>query len=645
MKRFLPGAALLLLLVAAAYLPALRGGFIWDDEAHVVDNATLRSTDGLKAIWTEPSATPQYYPLVHTTFWLEYRAWGVNPFGYHLTNVLLHAVNACLLYIVLASLGVPGACWGAALFALHPVQVESVAWITERKNVLSTFFYLASALAWVRFAGLGESQPAKRPGLLYAAALALFVAALLSKTVACSLPAALLLVTWWKTGRITQRDVLLMLPFFGVGLLAGFSTAWLEMSHVGASGAEWSLSSVERCLVAGRAVLFYLGKLIWPHPLIFMYPRWTIDARDVVQYVPPLLVVAALLEAWFARRRRGRAPFTVMALYVGTLFPALGFFNVYPMRYSFVADHFQYLACLFPLAAFAACWPKKLAAPVLAVAVAVCAVLTWQRTHAFANAETLWRDALARNPSSWMAHNNLGLVLQNQGRAKEALAEYEAAVALKSDAAEALTSIGVFLAAGGERDRALAYHRRAVASDPRSATAQNNLGMTLAQAGNVDEGIEHLRASLLINPRYANAQANLGHASLLKGDLRTAVSGFRSALQLEPGNVDAANNLAWILATSAEPSLRSPGEAVWLAEFAVSASPGRTPAFLDTLAAAYAAAGRYQDAAKTVREAVRIAEEAGNVGAAGRMKERLKLYEAGKPYVWIQASPTLEPRQ
>ncbi|MBU0640698.1 MAG: hypothetical protein KKB50_17685 [Planctomycetes bacterium] len=246
----------------AAYVPAMRGGFIWDDDYYVSDNQTLRTTDGLRRIWLEPGAVPQYYPLVHTTYWVEYRLWQDWAPGYHAVNVVLHALSALLVATALRRLQVPGAWFAALLFALHPVHVESVAWITERKNVLSGLFYLLAVLAYCRFANL-DSNPA-RPGRCwgcYTLALALFLCALLSKTVTASLPAALLLLIWWKRGRIGGRDIAPLVPFFALGIALGLVTVWMEKHHVGAQGELWHLALAERLLVAGRAAWFYAGKL------------------------------------------------------------------------------------------------------------------------------------------------------------------------------------------------------------------------------------------------------------------------------------------------------------------------------------------------------------------------------------------------
>jgi hypothetical protein len=281
--------ALLVLLPFLIYFPAINGGFIWDDDAYVTENATLRSAEGLKQIWFSPNATPQYYPLVFTTFWLEHKLWDLNPSGYHVTNIFLHGLNALLLWRLLRYLKVSWALLAAAGFALHPVHVESVAWITERKNVLSGVFYFSAAILMVKYLRLGES-PISKPGdqwKNFLLALWFFICALMSKTVTCSLPAAILLMIWWKRGRIQKRDVSILLPFFILGLSAGLFTVWLERHHVGALGGEWNFSVMERILIAGRALWFYAGKLLWPADLSFSYPRWKIDAGLWRQYLWP----------------------------------------------------------------------------------------------------------------------------------------------------------------------------------------------------------------------------------------------------------------------------------------------------------------------------------------------------------------------
>jgi len=352
---------LLVMAIFVVYIPAINGGYIWDDDAHVLNNQHLRSLNGLKKIWLDVGATQQYYPMVYSIFWLEYHLWELNPLGYHLVNVLVHAANAFLLWLVLRRLQISGALLIAAVFALHPVQVESVAWITEHKNTVSGFFYLFSVLICIRFFKLDvattnqhpshntdllKSNNKKRSWKLYLLCLLLFVCALLSKTVTCTMPAVLLLLLWWKRRRIGLNDFFLLAPFFLLSTVFGLMTTWVEKHYVGAIGEEWTLPVIDRFLVAGRALWFYAGKLLWPQKPTFIYPRWEISSAIWWQYLFPLTAVTAIIVLWLLRRRLGKAPLVAVLFFAGTLFPALGFFNVYPHKFSFVADHFQYLASI-----------------------------------------------------------------------------------------------------------------------------------------------------------------------------------------------------------------------------------------------------------------------------------------------------------
>jgi len=275
-------AGLLVFMTLLAYQQVWHCGFIWDDDSYIIDNVTLRSWHGLWRIWTEITATPQYYPLVHTSFWVEYHLWGLNPLGFHVVNVCLHAVAVILLWRLLLELELPGAWLAAAIFAVHPLGVESVAWITERKNVLSAVFYFSAALAYFRFS-VGRDPGRRTKGarwFWYIGSLTLFVFALLSKTVTCSLPAALLLVAWWKTGRLKWREVFPLVPFFVIGLAMGIVTAWIERHQLHAQGGEWALTFGQRILIAGRVFWFYAGKLFWPDKLTFIYPRWAVSVNS-----------------------------------------------------------------------------------------------------------------------------------------------------------------------------------------------------------------------------------------------------------------------------------------------------------------------------------------------------------------------------
>ena len=283
---------IIIALTFIAYSSSFSNAYIWDDNDYVTENPTLRTVDGLKSIWLDPSSTPQYYPLVHTSYWIEYQVWGLNATGYHVVNTLLHAVAACLLYLVLMRLKLPGAWVAAAVFAVHPVAVESVAWITERKNVLSAVFYFLSLLAFMKAVNWSSERDWRLPRISqYCLALGLFVCALLSKTVTCSLPAVIVLLVWWQRPSLKKKEWMIiasLVPFFVIGLVLALVTVRLETQHVGAQGMEWDFSAIDRCLIAGRSLFFYMKKLVLPHPLIFFYERWDIDSSVWWHYLFPV---------------------------------------------------------------------------------------------------------------------------------------------------------------------------------------------------------------------------------------------------------------------------------------------------------------------------------------------------------------------
>jgi tetratricopeptide (TPR) repeat protein len=794
----------LLAAVVLAYEPAWNGKPVWDDDAHHIRPA-LQSWKGLERIWFEPGATQQFYPLVYSVLWLEQKVWADAPAGYHIVNILLHAVSALLLVKVLRRMEVPGAWLGAALWALHPVQVESVAWMSELKNTLSGLCYLGSALAYLRF-------DRERRGWCYLASLGLFGAGLLAKSVIATLPAALLLVFWWKRKKLRwKEDVLPLGPFFVVGIGLGLFTAWMERTMVIGIDRGSHLSGVDRCFVPSRAVWFYLGKLAWPHPLIFMYPRWEVSAAVWWQYLFPgaLLLLAAGL--WFWRGRLGFGPLVALLFFAGTLFPALGFVDVYPFRYSFVADHFQYLACLGPLALAGAGierglgWAAKstplFKATGCAVLLAVLGALTWVQCGQYSDVETLWRMTVARNPGCWMAqnelgvirlaqgkldeaasrfkivldlhpddekaHDNLGTVLSRQGavgeaiehfrkglaiqpadpkardslgtllfqqgKAGEAIAEYQKALALQPDFAEVRDHLGNALLQQGQAGEAIAQFRLALALQPDLANAHYNLGNALLQQGAIVEAIAHFRKALEIQPNFAEARNNLGHALLLQGEVVEAIAQFRKALEIQPDYAQAGrnlgrallrqgdfggalacfektialppdaaqkwhdlgddflqqgflieaiacyrqalsinprfaqawaglgmacfnngqwkeageswqksleinpaqpqiqNNLASLLATASDASLRDGPRAVALAEQANQSAGGANPIILCTLAAAYAEGGNFPLAAATARRALELAVQQKQDSLAATLQEQIKLYETNAP--------------
>jgi protein O-mannosyl-transferase len=546
-----------LLLFAAvifAYQPAWNAGFIWDDDDYVTHNPLLTAPDGLQRIWFSTDSPSQYFPLTYTNFRLQHAIWGLNASGYHWVNILLHAANALLVWRLLTRLAIPGAWLAAGIFALHPVQVESVAWITELKNVQSLFFFLLALLAWTEFVD-------KRRGWgAYAAALGFYALALFSKTTACTLPAALVLILWLKHKPITRARVMQVVPFAVLGLAMGLLTVWWERHQQGTDGSEFSLGALERLLIATRAVWLYLGKLIWPAGLAFSYPLWTIDTADAGSYV---WLVAGLCLAgaiFIGRRIFGRSVETAAVFFVAMLSPLLGFFMLYTFRYSYVADHYQYVAMLGPVALAAAGltraidvfgnWARFARISLGVVLLGTLGVLTWRQSRMYKDVETLWRATIERNPTSFIAHNNLSSALLEKGRVDEALANVEKALSLQPkgpDLALAQINLGNARLQKGELPAAIAAYEKAVAAQENFPDAHNNLGSALQQAGDTDAAIARFRRALALQPDHANAHYNLGGALLGRGVLDEAVSHLQTAVSLRPDDAAAHNDLGTAL--------------------------------------------------------------------------------------------------
>jgi tetratricopeptide (TPR) repeat protein len=541
--------------------------------------------------------------------------------GYHVVNVLLHATAAVLLWRVLVRLEVPAAYLAAIIFALHPVHAESVAWVTERKNVLSGVFYFGAALCYVAWTSVAwASRPslsAERHGKkssgetpkprwgFYAIALLLFVAALLSKTVTCSLPAALLLVIWWKRGRVTQRDVIYLVPFFVIGFALAMATVYLERSHVQAVGPEWDLSPVDRLLIAGRAVWFYARTLVLPVGLSFIYPRWTIDSRDPLQWAFPIGVIVALGALWRMRDRWGRGPLVAALIFVGTLVPALGFFNIYPMRYSFVADHFQYHASAALIVLIAIGIERLLRAlpgPQAArhaIVVAPLLLMTIFRAAVYRDVEILWRDTLAKNPDSWMVHLNLAKVLAKRDKAAEAQHHFEEQARLAPHLAETHWNLGINLARRGRYDDALAAYDRALERDPNFPQAFFGRGNVFRERGDLATAAAEYERAIRLKPDYAEAHFNLGFIRR-QTDPSAAIEHFRRAIAIRPNYTAAHNELGKLLvqAKQLQPAMEHYIRAI-------ESDPNFAEAHLN-LAALLAATGRMAEARQELNEAVRL---------------------------------------
>jgi protein O-mannosyl-transferase len=668
-RDYLLLALLLAVTTILAYQPAWHGGFIWDDDAYITNNELLTAPDGLRRIWFSLDSPSQYFPLVYTMFRFERAWWGLSPTGYHFVNILLHLANALILWSLLARLRVPGAWLAGAIFALHPVQVESVAWITERKNVLMGLFFLLTIRAWVEFV----DKQTKHRWFFYVLALLLYALALFSKTTACTLPAALLLILWLQGRRINQRQLVQLVPFVVLALGMGLLTVWWERYHQGTRGPLFAISPPERLLIASRAIWFYLGKLFWPSNLTFIYPRWIVSPTHLLEYAWLAALGGLCAVIFFARRYVGRSLEVAALFFVATLSPVLGFIMLYTFRYTFVADHYQYLASIGPIA-LASAGITTLAASfkvsrhfifgAAVCIVAALAVFTWRQSTMYADIEALWRTTIARNPGCWMAHNNLGIVLSQKGEIDEAIAHYRKTLEMSPDFADADYNLGNALLQKGEIDAAILHCQRAVTIQPNDPEAQVALGNALFQKGLIDESIVHYQKALAIRPYYVTAHYNLSSAFLKKGEIDkailhcqavlsiqpehadahtilasaflqkgeigNAIEQYKKTLEIAPRSVPALNNLAWILATYSDPAFRDGTKALELAQEANEFSSRNNPVILRTLAAAHANVGQFSTAVEVGQLALSLTDRQSPLASA--LQRELAGYQASEPY-------------
>ncbi len=662
------GAVLLVLLTLVAYLPVWRGEFVWDDLLLVSKNPLVTGKLGLGSIWFQTD-----FPLTHVVLWLQWLLWGGHPAGYHVVNVLLHGLNAVLVWR-LAARFMPRdglAPWLAgALFALHPVCVASVAWISEVKNTLSLAFYLAGALWFLRSEEAGRGSGVQDPaegahrslasvGRYYWLSLGAFLLALLSKTSTVMLPVVLLLCVWWeRTGRGSRDEgrgneaadpssggagtrpstldhqlFLRLAPFFALALAFGLMTVWFQRHQ--AMAGESAASFVGRFAQAGLALWFYLGKTLLPVKLSLIYPGWNIQAATPLAYVPLLLWCGGLALCWVYRRSWGRHALLGLGWFTINLFPVLGFFDMYYFALAPVGDQFEYLPLIGiaglvagALQALPAPGVRRLTGPALATALSV---LTVQRAGVFAKDETLWRDTLAKNPAAWSAHDNLGCILAEQGSLGAAMAEFRKSLELNRRSAAAHCNLGRALALEGEFAEAGRHFVAALQEKPSDAEIRRTYATALEEEGKPVEAMKQLRVALQLEP---DVPTRVQLAALLyqTGQYGEAAAQYRQVLGRAPGTLEALNNLAWLLATCPEAPVRNGTKAVELAQAAERVSDGTNVAVLGTLAAAYAEAGRFSNAVATAEKAIGLARFTSNTNSAAVQESLLELYRTGRAY-------------
>jgi tetratricopeptide (TPR) repeat protein len=544
-------AAAIVAVTLLAYLPVmLRGGFFWDDDSFLYANKLIRAPDGLRRLWFTTQPT-DYFPLTSSVLWVEWRLWGNHPRGYHVVNVLLHAAAAVLAWRALLRLGVPGAWLAGLLFAVHPAAAASAAWITELKNTLPTALYLLALLAWLRFddGGSHHDDTTSRSTSLMAMSLSngatkatpnsairnphyllsvgLFLLALLAKTSVVMLPAVLLLCAWWRRGKISLKDFARSLPFFALSFALGCVTIWFQHHKAIAVGEiVRPEGAASRIAAAGWIAWFYLYKILLPAGLCVIYPRWDVSGSSAAAFLPLALLIAGLAWLWTRRKSWGRAPLFAAAYFLISLLPVLGLVDTSFMENSLVADHLQYVAMI-GVIAFAAGVLARLAkakgAPALGepfawAAAAGCVLvlggLTWTRAALYGDDRNMWRDNVARNPSAWLAWNNLGWACHRAGDDEEAVRDFSRAIALKPNFAQALNNRGGVYAILGRFDLALEDCNRAIALMPNVARVRLNRGNIYFETHRPSEAIADYDEAIRLNGNFAEAYANRAQAWL-----------------------------------------------------------------------------------------------------------------------------------
>ena len=619
-RKTLWGCLLLFCATVVVYLPALSAGFVWDDNMMLTDNALVKEPRGIVSIWFS-TALPDYYPLTSSSLWLEWRLWGARPFGYHLVNILFHAGSACLFWRILNALRLPGALLAALVFALHPMNVQSVAWISERKNTLCMFFFLLSVLWYLRSEQL-HSKPAEATNKgstsrWYWLSLLAFLGALLSKTAVVALPIVLLVLVWWKSGEGEgapnfRKLIVRMSPYFALSLMLGIVTLWFQSHRAIGDDSIRNESLLTRIAAAAQSFWFYLGKILAPIQVSFVYPEWNIHAESLTGWLPLLAIGVLFLTCWFFRRSWGRAALFALSYFLLMLLPILGLVNIYFHRYSLVADHWAYFASL-GIIAYVICGGAFVfhrmnnSARWLFPSAAIAAVLfstgiTWSQAGVYRDLPTLWNDTISKNPRCWLAHNNLGQILAGQGRNEEALVHYQRALEAKPDSSEVLNNMAAALLDLHKPSEALRYLNKAVSVDAKSAMAYYNLGLAYDQLNQPSKAEANYRRACDIDPDLYIAQSNLGVLFYSTGRKSEAIEAFKRALKAKPDHSEALNNLGVIYY-----ELRKYAEAESFLREAVRVNPSYSDAFVN-LGNVFMATEYYSNAIQAYRRSLELAE-------------------------------------
>ncbi|MGD0655003.1 MAG: tetratricopeptide repeat protein [Thermoguttaceae bacterium] len=634
----LAGVAIIILAAFIAYFPSLNGGFIWDDEMLITNNHLIKASDGLYRFWctSEPF---DYWPVTNTTFWIEWRLWGMNPTGYRVTNLILHIVEALLIWLILRKLSIPGAFLAAAIFAVHPVNVESVAWIAQRKNTMAMLFFLLSIPCYLKMevsSPPGTTSVVARPSpLFYWLSLLAFVLAMLSKGSVAVLPVLLLGIVWWqRTGSsVSKWDLVRTAPFFMVSVVLTPVHIWFQMH--GSEEAIRTAGFAERILGAGGVVWFYLYKALLPFNLSFVYPQWEIQSGNPLWWLPLLAVLAVTAVLWRYREGWSRPFLFAWGFFCMALAPVMGLTDVYFMKYSLVADHYQHIAVIAVIALAAAgwsCWHKRVRAPnrwttstVALIVAGTLVALTWRQSGLYRDEITLYRDTLKKNPECWLANNNLGKILAEKGQLKEAIELYHKAMRLRPDYPQAHNNLGIVLAQIGQPEKAIEHFNQALRFDPKFAEAHSNIGNTLRVMGQYQEAIVHFQQALRFDPKLAEAHSGMGNTLRVMGQYQEAIEHYEQCMRLRPDYPQAYNNLGIVLAQIGQPE-----KAIEQYKKALQIKPDYINACYN-LALTYADVGNSSEAIAAARKALDLARAKGQKKPAKQIENWLNSYRAAPP--------------
>ena len=603
------------LLVFWTYAPALNGLPIWDDNEALFNYPLIASPlSSYKRIWFSHQA-PDFWPLHYSWFFQAYRWWGANTLPYHISNIVLHIGNAMLWACLLKMLRVSYAWVIALVFALHPANTEAVAWIVQFKTLASSLLCLTSWLLFLKFLRRSEQSTRSTSWMLYSSSLGLFAASLLTKSSVIFAPIAQCALTFLVT-RDLKRTIKINIPFLLLAVASGYiAVTWYAPDNALPPGEHLDLGPFsERIARLGWNFWFYVRQALWPTTIAFIYPKVKLLPGEFVNYAPTIVAVMLPAFAFSLRHRFGLGPFAAILYYGLALAPALGFYGIYFMRFADVADHWQYMALIAPLALSVNAVSKirvheYLKVTAILVTTLTLALTTHTEARHFSDEESIWHQTLVHNPDSWLAHNNLGKVLMAQGNHAEAISHYKAALAVKPDFRDAMNNLGAVYIEQNNLSEAITILERTVAVWPQFAAARSNLGVALTRSGEFGKAAEHLRRATELAPEDASYHKNLGYTLHRLRQTDAAIESYQRAIALAP-RVDFYSDLGQLLREA-----RRPDDAIKALTSALALDPNHGLAMAN-LGFVYMTQARLDDALVWLRRAAAASPKLASVHLA-----------------------------